>query len=496
MMRPLKSIISFKKLGYRHISREISAYGYKFSVFHFYQLLGGSTVGVIALGYLFGLRGWYLVVLALAVIVAVPFLVLATYRDLYEQQRFDDLNNYLEQLLMSFKRHGNLLMALQDSREIFTQGKMPETLDQAIARIEEGGGVDLYDEALGVIEAKYPSAKAAKIHQFLIQIENWGGEFQATLDLLANERMAWSKRIYQLKNSQKQIEISIYISVVMATVIAALMGFVMPSQFNVFELGFIKLISLGYLVTMIGLVVIVRRTLTGRYFEEIQMIESDKIEKYRRIMAQPNRFEAKDLAMVVILLGAKVFFWLSGHPNLGLACAGLAGYGGYRSFSLKKRIKKKMTASLELAFPQWLLEVSLLLQNNNVYIAIEQSLPLAPAVLQEPIAQLLLALEQQPDSMRPYNDFLAEYKLVEVKSMMRSLFALDHNGNGEDSRFLNGLIERNNQLVDQSEQIYHENQIAYVSIFQFVPMLLASLKLMADMFGFVILLLGNMQVAP
>ncbi len=474
--------------------REIAEYGYEFSTSRFYKIMAGSTVGILVIGYLFQLRSIYLVILVLAMMIAVPMVIRDTYRDLYQQRRFDDLNNYLEQLMMSFKRHGNLLISLQETSQIFKDGILLERLEQVISYLEFNEEPDIYEKSFAIIEQEFNCYRLEKIHRFLIQIEKWGGAYQETLDLLAQERLLWVQRVYLLTKSQHQIEKNIYISALMASLIAAVMGIILPGELNIFDLVYVKVISLAYLLGLIAIVVVVRRNLTGRYFDGIQLMKKNEIDRAYELFGTKSIFGKNEIILLAVTLGLAVGAYLAGRLLVSLVLIMIGLIVGSKIWSRKKRMRQKIIKEIELAFPQWMLQVTLLLQNNNVHVSIEQSLVEAPHIMKGAITKFLNELQENPNSLLPYNDFLGEYNLSEVKSLMRALYALDINGNGESSRFLNELMTRNNKLVDKTERLYHENKIAFMGVLQYLPMLLATFKMMGDMSGFVLLLIGKMRV--
>lgn len=85
--------------------------------------------------------------------------------------------------------------------------------------------------------------------------------------------------------------------------------------------------------------------------------------------------------------------------------------------------KRKVTRALQKVFPQWLLEVSLLLQSENVQVAIMESYEEAPLLLKPELRQLIQDLQQKPTDMEPYLAFLQTYALPEVQSSMKMLYS-------------------------------------------------------------------------
>lgn len=478
---------------YFKVQSEIERYGYSFSMRRFYQAVAFSVILIIAIGVAFKLSRGYLVCVILVMVVSLPQIITVTYRGLDSQQRFADLNNYLEQLVMSFKRRGNLLTALQETRQIFAPGLMAQTLDRAIGHINEAKDSEAYRQGLGIIEEKYGCSRIRKVHNFLFEVEKLGGDYGQVLNLIDQERLLWQERVYLVAAGKKQIEKTIYLSCVMATIIAAVMGLILPTELNVFALDYLQLLTAGYLVAIIAIVTVVHSLLCGGYFEELRVLDQHEYEKYVRLHDQRGPLNRNDIVSLCIL--AMGLFLLAVIGQLVAACMFalmlvllIIKIGGR-----KKRCRRVLRSNLSIAFMYWLLDISLLLQNNNIHMAIEQSIEKAPAMLQEDLKKLVEDLEKSPNSITPYQDFLGGFDLPDVKSVMRSFYALDRNGSGSNGKFLSDLLERNNNLVDKTEKLALENRLAYINVFQYLPMLLATFKLLGDLTGFMMVLIIKMK---
>ncbi len=478
---------------YFKVQSEVERYGYNFSIRRFYQVIAFSVMLVAILGIVFKLGRVYLGCVIFTMIACLPQIIVVTYRGLDSQQRFDDLNNYLEQLVMSFNRRGNILVALKETRQIFANGQMAVTLDQAIAHITGARGGNAYQEGLSIIEERYSCSRISKVHNFLFEVEKLGGDYGDVLNLIEQERLLWQERVYLLAAQKKQIEKNIYLSCVMATIIGAVMGMILPSELNVFALGYLQLLSTGYLVVVIVMVTVVHSLLSGGYFEELRFLDNDEFDKHVRLYRQNSLFNKGDIVSLAIVfaIGALVVFTGQG---IGVILSGLIlTIILARVLGRKKRSLKIIRSNLEIAFMHWMLDISLLLQNNNIHMAVIQSIEKAPGILRSDLELLNENLEKFPNSMVPYQNFLSEFDIPDVKSVMRSFYALDMNGTGSNGKFLNDLLERNNHLVDKTERMAMENRLAYINVFLYLPMLLATFKLLGDLTGFMMVLIVKMK---
>lgn len=146
-----------------------------------------------------------------------------------------------------------------------------------------------------------------------------------------------------------------------------------------------------------------------------------------------------------------------------------------------KLSKKSTIKEIEKAFPQWLMELALLLQGDNVQVAISKTVDSAPVVLRPELDLLVKSFEQNTYSIVPYNNFLADFDLPEIKSAMRMLYSITTTGTGNTDEQITDLIKKQNVLMDRAEKIDNEESLAGFSTLTMVPMLFCIVKSLADM---------------
>lgn len=145
------------------------------------------------------------------------------------------------------------------------------------------------------------------------------------------------------------------------------------------------------------------------------------------------------------------------------------------------------------AFPQWLMDISLLLQTENVQVALYRTRANAPAVLRPAIEEMMEELQQNPESLEPYLNFLKDYDLPDVTAAMRMLYALSNGGYGSGEKQLSQILTRNQELLDKSERAGNEDALAGLYGLFLAPALTGAGKMMVDMTMFLILFLGQVQ---
>ena len=153
---------------------------------------------------------------------------------------------------------------------------------------------------------------------------------------------------------------------------------------------------------------------------------------------------------------------------------------------LKRKLsynKKKKTIERELLkeFPMWMRDVAILLNNMVVVRAVRQSLRTASPILKPFIRDFLKAEEKDPVSIRPYINFLGGYDVSELSTAVKTLYSIRILSAEDSQRQVNDLIQRNQELLANSEKLRHQDSIGSVTMISMLPMVILSFKLIIDM---------------
>ena len=146
-----------------------------------------------------------------------------------------------------------------------------------------------------------------------------------------------------------------------------------------------------------------------------------------------------------------------------------------------KANKKSIERELSKEFPIWLRDIAVNLNNMVVVRAIVESYPNAAPILKPFIERFVRLSEDDPTSIKPYTEFLGVFTVSEISTAMKMLYAIKMLSAEESSRQVNELIDRNQELLEESERMRQEDSVAGVSFISLLPMLLMSLKLMIDL---------------
>ena len=141
----------------------------------------------------------------------------------------------------------------------------------------------------------------------------------------------------------------------------------------------------------------------------------------------------------------------------------------------------RMEKEVRLFFPDWLFDMLLRLQTENLQTALHHSLDSAPEILIRPLCRLLRMVEEDPVSMEPYHDFLKELDLPEIHSMMLQLYAVNTMGKDDIPNQICAMLEQQRQMQEQAERIRLEERLTGIGLLAAIPMMLSILLMLWNM---------------
>jgi hypothetical protein len=495
-----KKVNVFKMLDYNQLQMEVNKYGYHYS---FKKILMHYLIAVIlavAVGMVFKLKFYLIGVIVLAAIIFTPSIILTSVKGMYEGKRFYDVANYIETLLYSFRRKEKILDALEDTYTSYEKdkGKMGDCIAKAINHIKFSNSVgDVSKEALSIIEDEYEhNERMVNVHNFLIAVENNGGDVRRPVDLLLKERNMWDERNHSFQKEKttvrRNIAISIICSVGLCVFLLYILGTGQMAELDIIHNNLVQITSTVAIIASMGMYVMAINKLSQSWLA--------KNTKYSDYQVLRNYFNAKDfdfvsemkssllfsvIGVLLIVLGIsrgiKVTIILGAALTIFFICAPLIAHS-----TAKKVTNKEITK----AFPEWLMNVALLMQQDNVQVAIAKSVNTAPAVLRPDLTKLVKDFYKEPNSIKPYQNFLSDFDFPEIQGAMCMLYSITETGDDAGGEQINDLIDKQNILMDKAERTANEDTIASYSAYQMMPMLICIFKALLDM---TVLVMGLMS---
>ena len=481
--QPVKKPNIFQYLNPKNLKLEMIRYGEEVSTSYYIKFLLACYFGLIAFAFVFKLQIPYILFIVVIATLFLPSTFLIQFRTMYEQKRFENVNAYLEQLMYSFRRQPKILTALQDTALLFAGDDNKELrvkIEAAIQYIQNGVSEgDLYREAFEIIEEDFGCKRMYKIHNFLRQVENAGGECNESIEILLLDRNLWVNRIASLIQDKKKVRINVSISIGLSFLITLMSLYMLPDDFQIVEKAPSQLVTTFVFLANGAIWYIVQRILSKSLLTADGNVPFNELKRAYNIVMHGNLKEKQKKINVIaglFLIGAIAMYFF-----FGTQIAVALGIFSILIFTQPKRqlknAKKRIAKEVEKAFPDWLMALSLQLQTDNVHVAIMKTIPDAAEILQEELLRLQDNLETYPNSLEPYLQFFETLRIAEVTSAMKMLYAMAELGTADSQEQIKGLVNRNVNIMDKAEKMRMEDELAGISFAMLAPMLTGVLKM-------------------
>lgn len=496
----------FKKT--RHLLRELSV---KLSIWKITGYIGGTILLALAVGWLYDLTIPVRLILLGGYLLLLPGIFYWVQYSIYEKKRYQDLNVYIEQLICSFKRSGNVSMALEDCITLFhEEDVMYQILEKALHIRKTGEGVELgkslTEEAFSCVEKVYPSRRLRMLHEFIVKAENNGGEREHALDLQLNDTQMWKKRTKKFHIRRNDIKLQVMIATILSAVLCYSTKLMTPPELNInlSASASYQLATLFVFLCFGLLIYITLRGLSGTWLDSKSVDpKHEKIlrHRYEFVLHYTPRLNAKEnlplciigTLLVCITSILSIRFLQGWMRTAGLClCLLIIVFVTNSIVRTKGRYIKSVCREVEKEFPYFLLGVTLLLQSESLYNAIQITADSTSGIMKTELDKLLEKLYEEPNSIQAFSNFFRDFEVEETKSGMKLLYSISVNGYEGMERQLDFLAEQNNELMGQSEEIAFNNQIAGLGLIKQVPMLIGIVKMVVDLVNVLISVTNTM----
>lgn len=487
----------FAYLNPKNLVTEVNRYGYSFSLSGFWKFFVLAFAGVLLVSLLYKLQLIYILFIITFSLVISPFIILLTYKGMYEQKRFMDVSNYLEQLLYSFRKHPKILTALEDAMVIFPEGQMHDLILKSMDNIQNkpiAEGKDIYHNAFAEMESFYGCRRMKQVHDFLIKVEDNGGDFDKAIDILLEDRRLWVERVYELGRERKSLKGKVAISLVLSFIICGMTMLMLPKDFATLDNVLCQLATTALIVSNIFIFYCTMKKLSPNWLDDLNE-DINEIKRHYETVVNFNKKKEFSKSLIKAMIGGVILCaGIIIHQMPVVFMGGAVAVFSLLQPSLKlKSAKKRIMREVDKAFPVWVMELSLLLQTDNPQVSLRNSVEKAPYILKADLVKLIEKIEKNPTDITPYLNFMPEFDLPDVQSALRMLYSMSESGAQENSKQIIFLVDRNNRLLDKSERMRNEDSIAGSSLFILIPMVTGSMKMMVDLGVFLISLLSLTQ---
>lgn len=477
-----------------NLAKEISALGYPFGKKKIFAIYAIVIIIMIALGLIFKTPIAWLIPLVIAGLLFAPKLVQNSYKNKYELKRFSDVNVYIEQMLYAFKNSQKILTALMDVLILFPEGTMHTIIDKA-CEIISNPSLSEADEnveakALNLIYQQYPNEQVKDLHRFLLSVESTGGNFDSSVELLLKNRAMWENRAHRLQDKRRAKKSEIVGSCVASMLLCISMLYILPDTVDISTIPIVRIGNLFMIIICIWIYTKADTKLATNLITPKKEQSDDMLLKsYRKyITYNPKKEFIKGLKwcippLIIIMVGVLFFnrnIWIIGVGGLLLLLMLFQHQIGHNL--LGKRLKREVSH----AFPQWLMQLALFLQSDNVQVSIFKSVESAPAILKPELINLREGLLLNPDASEPFLGFFKSFGMPDITTSMQMLYSLSSGLGGNADEQISNIVTRNSLILDRAEELANDNSLAGLNVLFLLPVIAGGAVLMIDMTMFLL----------
>lgn len=491
----------------RNLQKEVQAFGYNFRWGSYALVMCGMLLLAASVGIFFKLQLTFIALVLLAVVLILPLFVIDAYKRMYEQKRFADVTDYMEQVLYSFRKEHKVLAALRDCREVMADGMMRRAIEKAVRYMEAGEiktEKGLITEALSLIEEDYSCEKLHTVHEFLASAEEHGGAVGQSVELLVEDIEVWKRQTYELQKNKKISQTECIFSIVAAAGLCGADMYIMESvkrmayageDVTLFALLPVQLSSLVFILVCLAAFYKSSKKMADNWLDRKKEADAGmRAYEYVVHFDEKKSFRAGLIAAAVCFAcAAASFVWWSEAVGVVLVFIGVFMLFQHR-FSYRMNMRDVRMA-LYGAFPEWMFDMALLLQDNNVQVSVAKSLPRAEGILKGELSALLARIRENPSDAASYTRFCEGFDVPEIATCMKMLYSLSESGVGDADTQIENLIRHVHVLKEKEASIRNEDIIFGMRSISFYPVAATSVKMLVDMTAGMLLILSLFQMA-
>lgn len=411
-----------------------------------------------------------------------------------QEKRFQELSVYMDTILYAFAKEGKIDSALADVYMALEAGKLKLTVRQALSYMRlTFDDTEVMRNSLAMIEKNYPARRLQNIHAFMIHVESYGGDIERPVELLLADKEMWELRIKSAIQTRAKMFRDVVLSVLMSLLICGIVQHIPVmnvdiSQNLVTQVGTIIVCLLDELIILRGYRLMAQDWIAYDETNEDAYYER-KVQEYQRTNWKKEKFFSI-LAGIAAAAIAVVCFRM-GKEWLGASALLMMTFFIYQHRIGHRVARKQLVKEVQRAFPNWLMDLVLLLQSENVQVALQKSKSHVPGVMKAELKNLVDRLEIDPEDALPYHQFLQQYGIPEIQSAMSMLYSIAAGHGGNSSKQIGDLIKRNQKMLAQAEEQKTVDLSAGLYLLFLAPVVTASFKMLVDMSVFLLSFLGN-----
>lgn len=476
-INPNNLIKSLEKMGIKNPFKTIVTYYLSF-------------IGLAILsGYLLKLEAIYVSFMIIFELLIVPLCIKCHYQKGYEDKRFSEVNQYIEQLLYSFKESKKVLKSLSDIAPMFKDSEMGQAINCMMQDIDN---YDL-ETACQNFERKYDCQKIKQLHKFLCEVEATGGDHENIINILLQDRSDWAERTLSFQKEKRSKKVTNIASIIASFVLVVAMERMLPSNVDISHNFLVEFSAVVVFIIDLFLYYKVEAKCCQSILNTLKERKDAEIKKYYEYI---QNFDAKTefikgLKMLPIPLGIVITGFIVDIKAIVIVGAIMTLWFLFNYKLVYNSRLKTIKDEINIQFPRWLMQMALLTQSNSVQVALFKSIPEAPTVLKPELIKLHNALREDVVSVDPYLNFMKDFELPEITSSLKMFYAIASGAGSDTQKQVNDIIQRNNKLIDKAERIAFDNSLGGMYMLFLLPQLSGGAKLIMDMLIFFTMILSS-----
>lgn len=147
-----------------------------------------------------------------------------------------------------------------------------------------------------------------------------------------------------------------------------------------------------------------------------------------------------------------------------------------------KRNFYKVQSELKYEFPIWLRNIQMLLVNNTVVVSLSMSSQTAPKLLRSDLDELIEKLKSNPWDMKAFDEFLADYDMIEIRKSMRTLQRLHRGSISNVDDQLETMYTRSVEWIEIERKQFFKKKRDIKSWIAIMPMFNVTVLFVVEMF--------------
>lgn len=484
------------------IKEEFSKYGINLSSKEFFLETLSLISGIIFIAFLLKINKLFLTIVIFLSLMIVPLIIIAHNKQKASLKKFEMLSDYLSNILPTFLQKSKIRFALAEVKEI-TSGSMKQVINEAINYIDKTrNDPDLFVNAFKIIEKEFPNSRIKSVHKFLLTVETTNSNsFKEVADNLYEDIEGWISRTYTFQKDLLNRRNKLLILCFMTLLMDVMFIYVYSTNdfFNGFTDNILYQISTTLFVITIEIVsAIVLAKLNGEWLIDDNKVKNEELlnKRYAEYKKGIKRITIIDILLALIFIALAIYFYILNNIEISISLIFVTIIYLTKNKRKYRLNKKYVSKAFAIEFPVWLREVSLSLSNLTVLNSIENSINIVSFPLRKEIRKFLNKANKNPTSIKPYNDFLIEFNLEDIRSSMRVLYSINNLSKNDMKIRISRLIDRNQELLSKAESIRNEDSIGGIEALGYVPTIIFSIQIMFSMFIMFFYMINNLGNTP